>query len=163
MNAIDDHIIALFDRATTAMQRRGWLPLNTLIMAAECLIWAALAIPTGRGLFDWYMILLAAVSLSLSFANWRNAHGYWEDHRKAQHLNALVVVLRYFWRIRSGIACALGASYAIQIYAIGWDPLSLIGGAGVFCLLYLKCCRYLGPGDFARERRESFSGAAQEG
>src|SRR5579872_4760630 len=31
MRKIDEAVIALFDRATTVLQRRAWLPLNTLI------------------------------------------------------------------------------------------------------------------------------------
>ena len=31
MKRIDDCVIALFDRGTTMVQRRAWLPLNTLI------------------------------------------------------------------------------------------------------------------------------------
>lgn len=40
LNSVDAKVIALFDRCTTAMQRRGILPLNTLIMGVELLFWS---------------------------------------------------------------------------------------------------------------------------
>ncbi len=42
MQKIDNWVIEQFDKGTTLLQKKGWLPLNTLIMGIECLFWASL-------------------------------------------------------------------------------------------------------------------------
>jgi hypothetical protein len=152
----DIRIIELIDRCTTAMQRRGMLPLNTLIMGNECLFWTT-GIAATRG-FDWFLYLLAAVSLSMGFVRWRNAHGYWESYRKAQELNARVLRVRDYWHLRLSVACfALVMVLLIDLPI--WRLMGILNSVTLVFMMYLNCCRYLGPGDFAREKRESLSGA----
>src|SRR5260370_21968681 len=89
MKKIDDCVIELFDRCTTVVQRRAWLPLNTLIMGTECLFWSLVALGVA-----WWWMPMIALGLCMAFARWRDAHGYWENHRKAQELNAKVLLAR---------------------------------------------------------------------
>ena len=146
----DIRIIELIDRCTTAMQRRGMLPLNTLIMGTECLFWSVVAVGV-----PWWWMPLVVLSLCSGYAKWRNAHGYWENHRKAQELNAWVLLARDRWDNRAAVNMLV-----VLTAPLFWDNLRhVISGVTLVGMMYLRCCRYLGPGDFARERRVSMSGA----
>jgi hypothetical protein len=159
-SAVDSRAVELLDRCTAAMQRRGLLPLNTLVMAAECLFWASglsllpLDYPLG-----WAGCVMAGIYLNIAFARWRAAQGYWESRSKTLHLNAMAALEReQYWRWRLFFACV---SAAWQIFLA--DAMCLTNCVAFIGLMYLRCCRYLGPGEFDRDRKAVLPAALQEG
>jgi hypothetical protein len=160
MLKIDNKTIELFDKLTTVLQKRGWLPLNTLIMGTECLFWTLLVVGT-TGTFLIAMAAFAALSLATAFYNWKEANGYWENHRKTQQLNAVVVLHREQWKWRLFAACFFLPLLVFEVITFAWNPF----GTGILVLFlgYLRCCKYLGPGKFAREKKVNLQGLPQEG
>jgi|SRR5882672_5950785 len=93
MRRIDNWFIEQFDKGTTILQKKGWLPLNTLIMSTECTFWGGLVAVQKMDALGGLVICTTAVFLTVSFFTWKNAIGYWENHRKTLELNAQVLVL----------------------------------------------------------------------
>src|SRR6266436_807221 len=98
---VDDIIIEAFDKGTTFLQKRGILPLNTLIMGTGCLFWSLLIVSsTGWSLYA--VSAIGALALYGEFNTWSNAANYWENQRKTQELNARVLLNReigYLYRL----------------------------------------------------------------
>jgi hypothetical protein len=161
--ALDNKIIEVFDKGTTFIQRRGLLPLNTLIMGTECLFWSAL-ITRSINHDDWGKYILGAASaicMSMSFLKWKNAHQYWENHRKTQELNATVLLARD--DLISRMVAILIFVPFLLIEIPGLDLIGATISVTLIIMCYLRCCHYLGPGDYARQRRISLSGLPQKG
>jgi len=156
----DNCIIGLFDRATTAIQRRGWLPLNTLIMANECLFWATAFVTNADGMWIVVICIVAGPSLYFAHERWKNANGYWESARKIQELNAQVVYIRSFVMVRAPMVASMLPVMSANIFTMSlvWA----VNGLALFGMMYLSCCCFIGPGDFARKRQEIPSGTWQE-
>src|SRR5260370_19971 len=69
--------------------------------------------------------------------------------------NALVLRACDHWGLRAAVNMLV-----VLTAPLFWDNLrDVISGVTLVGMMYLRCCRYLGPGDFARERRVSMSGA----
>ena len=158
---IDNFIIETFDKGTTYLQKRGILPLNTLIMGTGCLFWSLLIVgSTGWSLYA--VSAIGALALYGEFNTWSDAANYWENQRKTQELNARVLLNResgYLFRLFSlflFIPLGLFELSALVIAAAITSILVIIMG-------YLRCCRYLGPGDYARQRKASLKALPQGG
>src|SRR4029077_8917449 len=156
----DNCIIGLFDRATTAVQRRVWLPLNTLIMANDCLFWATAFVTNSDSLWIVVTCLFAGPSLYFAYERWKNANRYWENCRKTQSLNAQVVYIRSFVMVRAPMVASMLPVMSASIFTMSlvWA----VNGLALLGMMYLNCCCFIGPGDFARRRQEILSGAWQE-
>lgn len=160
MGKIDNWFIEQFDKGTTIIQKKGWLPLNTLIMGAECLFWGGLVAVQKMNALGGLIICSAAVFLTVSFFTWKNAIGYWENHRKTLELNARVLLwreenvkLRYF---------TLGLFVPFTILnAIELDLIGTTSDLAILAVQWLRCCKYLGPGNYARQQQTKLSGLPQ--
>ena len=160
LQAGDGRIVALFDSVMGTLQRRGWLPLHTAIMAVQCVFWSS-SMANWANTPLWILLfaplfLLAAYCLAIEFRRWRDAHGYWDDYRKTQRLNAYALANRDKWPMRMTMVMACFSVAAILMEIAVW-----VNVIAFIAVAYLPCCRYVGPGDFARERRDSLSGAPE--
>ena len=162
---LDDKIINLFDGVTTKIQKKGLLPLNTLKMGNDCVFWAAAGILNVE--YQWIRLLLVAmagIGLAGAFLKWKDAIGYWEDNRKTTRLNTLVLRCRTntaskIWRIFWLPVLMLYMTVAIMSFDIRF-LVNTLAGVG---FLYLDCCKFIGPSDYAKDRIVSLSGLPQEG
>jgi hypothetical protein len=160
----DNKIIEMFDKGTTLIQQRGWLPLNTLIMGTECLFWSTVLAHTvtkGSG-WSYINIGLAAICLTLSFSRWKDAQGYWKNYRKCLELNAKVLYSRDKQLIIRMAILLIFTPFLLSDMTV-FDLISMTSDITLISGVYLSCCRYLGPGDYARERSLSLSGLTQKG
>lgn len=160
----DEKLIDILDTGTTFIQRRGWVPLNTLNMGANVVFWASAIVTAMRdpqSPFMYIIVLLAGLSLCQSYNAWQKAIGYWENYRLTLQLNAEVLLHREHIALR----------VSISIISLGVIILELLTSRNIMPLIeftalifqwYLQCCKFIGPGDFARKRQESISGAHQE-
>src|SRR5258706_5459410 len=162
MRKIDNWVIEQFDKGTTLLQKKGWLPLNTLIMGTECLFWVSLlSIQDFKTGFAYLATAWTAISLSVSFHTWKENANYWENHRKTLALNAEVLLVREAWHLR--LTLNIPIFILLIFFIIIFDLKAIIFDSAAICLQYLACCRYMGPGDYARERQTKMSGLPQEG
>lgn len=159
----DAWVIDKFDKAATTIQKRGWVPLNTLIMGGECLTWPAWSVylykieplPIGLITTGW-----AGVILYIAFNEWKDAHGYWENHRKTMNLNARVLHTREHKKLRMFIVIVLLLISVIELISSQIEYMIIT--TGWITVAYLKCCRYIGPGEYAKQRKETYSSLPQE-
>ncbi len=162
MQKIDNWVIEQFDKGTTLLQKKGWLPLNTLIMGAHCLTWVSWIADQGvLSTFSFFSIPYAGFVLYGAFYEWKENVGYWENQRKTQELNARVIWNRGKLKPRLIWAFLL---ITLGLFVIIGEPFrGIIFFPSALCLLYLRCCRYMGPGDYAKQRQTKISGLPQEG
>ena len=161
MGKIDNWIIEQFDKGTTLLQKRGWLPLNTLIMGTQCLCWCSWIADQGvLSTVSFFSVPYAGFVLYTAFHEWKENAGYWENQRKTQELNARVLFQREQLRFRLiwvSLLITIGLSVIISMPFKG-----IIFFPSALCLLYLRCCRYMGPGDYAKQQQKKMSGLPQE-
>jgi|SRR5882672_557059 len=152
---LDNKLIDVFDAGTTYIQRQGIIPLNTLIMATEVLFWTSAIVLNKGSLFMWVLVVLGAITLFMSFLRWQHAVGYWENYRKMMQLNANVVSNRdsHLFRIFNLFMMSFFSVMAI----LSQDWSGLLGPITLTCMFYLGCCLYLGPGDYAKNRKPNLS------
>jgi hypothetical protein len=157
MKRLDAILIARFDAGTTWLQRRGGVPLNHVVMADTCLFWALGFTTTSAKVF---IALFAAMGLAASYARWSGDNGYQENARKALACNARSL---WFRERMLPVRLVLGAVFFLFLLAniVTADILVALHSISFICLLWLDCCRYLGPGDFAREKRSTSKLQAQ--
>src|SRR5258706_8789930 len=161
MRKIDNWVIEQFDKGTTLLQKKGWLPLNTLIMGTECLFWSLLVV--GSSGWTFYVIsAIGALQLVVGFNSWKDAVGYWENQRKTLKLNAKVLVHRESGPIYRWLCLWVFIPLAILEF-ITLSFTTVTTSLLVITMAYLRCCRYMGPGDYARQRQTKVSGLPQEG
>jgi hypothetical protein len=158
----DNWIIEQFDKGTTLLQKKGIIPLNTLIMISECLFWGSLIahghIPNNAP--DLIFVVFVGIFLFAAYYRWQKAVGYWENQRKTQDLNAQVLSERE----KSFVLRFITVVTFTPILVLELIVLDFIGAIGSITLItngYLRCCRYMGPGDYARERKTSVQGLTQ--
>lgn len=161
----DRYLINRYDQATTYVQQRGWVPLNTIIMANTVMFWGC---AFSRNILEhettYLPIIFGSVDLTIHFMRWKENQGYWENQRKTQALNAEVVAEydRYILRhILTAIVLFLVVPSTIVSSSLVDGLLSIVVGICLVSSGYLRCCRYIGPGDYARKRQAHVSGSYQ--
>lgn len=160
LSKTDSAIIGAYDKGTTFLQKRGIIPLNTVIMANHTLFWTSIVAANRDHNIMWFFAVLAAVFMFLSYNRWQRAIGYWENARKMMELNARVIVVRGNWWPR---LIGLTVMLLLAVTEIMHNNLiGLVGSLTVICINYLDCCTYLGPGDYAKNRQSKMVGQPQE-
>lgn len=156
---IDNKLIELHDKTTSWIQRRGIIPLNTIIMGANVLFWSTSIMVLKEYPIIWLVVAISGISMVMGFFRWQSDNGYWEDHRKTMRLNAEVAYNRDNWKFRVAVLCS--SSFFVVSDLIQGELL----GASVQVLLvilhYLTCCTYLGPGNYAKKRKITILGVTR--
>src|ERR1700719_83921 len=130
----DNKIIELFDKGTTLIQKRGLLPLNTLIMGTECLFWSVLVARSinDNGMGKYIITAAGAICITAAFLRWKDAHQYWENHRKTQELNAKVLLERDYIMLRM-----IAILIFMPILIVEVLVLDLLGGTSSIAIIVL--------------------------
>ncbi len=160
MGKIDNWIIEIFDKGTTLIQKKGWIPLNTLIMGVSCLFWSLLIVDS-KGPAFYVLSALGGLSLTGEYFTWKNAIGYWENQRKTLELNARVLLMRESSPALRLTSLIIFLPLSICEFILG-SYISCASSLIIIVMGYIRCCRYMGPGDYARERQTKMSGLLQE-
>ncbi len=155
----DNFIIETFDKGTTFIQRRGILPLNTLLMGASCLFWSSNVAAAGFGWATPFIIGVGAMGLYYDYKKWKDDYGYWLNQRKTLFLNAVVAMEREYISIRLLTISTFIPLMLVFIYVLYLS--NLISCLTLIVWAYLKCCHYLGPGDYAKQRQTKLSGVPE--
>jgi hypothetical protein len=164
LHKIDTFLIEQLDKITTKAQRKGLVPMNTMVMFNEILFWGCFIINRNfKNLepFDYVILILTPLALYFAYDKWQDAVGYWENHRKTLHLNSLVQLERENCKLRILVVFTFVPIMLIHLvfglYIMDLNALALI------TLGYIKCCRYMGPGEYSRQRKEKLQGLPELG
>jgi hypothetical protein len=157
----DVKLVITVDGWTTYIQRKGWAPLNTIKMLGDCLFWGSLSYSSMDGFLVYFIVPVGGLAMWASHRKWSEDTGYWENARKTQKLNAEVWAVRLNainWRIL--VYATMGPIAIMDI--ITFDYSRIVSSFGVVLVNYLTCCLYLGPGDYAKDKKESLASLPQE-
>lgn len=172
LRKIDDKIIDLFDGITTKIQKKGLIPLNTLIMGFKVIFFGSIMSRQNTfGILDIFLLILCAGCLVVAYFAWADAIGYWENHRKTLSLNARVLLHRERNLVlRYAITIGFIPLTIIELIHMATSPASAISDATLvisditlISIGYLECCRYIGPGEYSRKRKSSLQGLPKVG
>lgn len=150
----DAWAIERLDLVTTWAQREGW-SLAVIIVAVRLgFIGSVIA-----HRIDWVIVVLIGFALFTTFWQWHEWRDYQESARKCQHLNALSQYNRdhSLWiRVVTVAWTAIDLPLLIGMPAYRLVP-EVLELACLVTSMYLPCCRWLGPGEFGKARRERFA------
>lgn len=175
---LDSFLIEKLDDFVTARQKRGLhlLALKVwwsfaLLVAAIAQIWVARDLGMVYvGLMLPLTILVFGAGLKTRVEEFRIHQNYPEEHRRVLRLNAIVLLHREeraVGRIAYAVIClALMFPDVLMVFVSGYARYGvfftfLLVSVLLESLMYLDCCKYIGPGEHSREKSESFAGALE--
>lgn len=165
---IDNYLIQKTDKLMTWAQKHHAINLAT----TSLLMWVGVLIfSVGREIVSnspisaavWFLVWGFIVVIQYRW--WVDNRDYFENHRKTQHLNAVAVSMRetgYPIRLFSVIFSFLTFGMSgTMIWEGKYHLSSFMGDAGWFLIFlqgYLITATFMGPGEFAKKKKEVFSG-----